>query len=95
VALVRESLMRQEPQGYGRSCEALAAAQSAPLEDIAVPVLLVTGDEDGVAPPSNVRAIASRLPDVRVTVLNRCGHWTTFERPVECAHLLEEFLRRA
>lgn len=94
VALVRESLMRQEPQGYGRSCEALAAAQSAPLEDIAVPVLLVTGDEDGVAPPSAVRAMADQLPNARVTVLNKCGHWTTFERPVECAHLLEEFLRR-
>jgi 3-oxoadipate enol-lactonase len=94
VALVRESLMRQDAQGYGRSCEALAAAQSAALEDIAVPVLLVTGDEDGVAPPSAVRDMATRLPNARVTVLNRCGHWTTFERPTECSHQLEEFLRR-
>ena len=95
VALVRESLMRQDAQGYARSCEALAAAQSAALEDITVPVMLVTGDEDGVAPPSTVRDMARRLPNARVEVFNRCGHWTTFERPTECAHQLEEFLRRA
>jgi 3-oxoadipate enol-lactonase len=94
VALVRESLMRQDAQGYARSCEALAAAESAALEDITVPVLLVTGDEDGVAPPAAVRAMAQRLPAARVVVLDRCGHWTTFERPAECGQQLEAFLRR-
>ncbi|WP_342132936.1 alpha/beta fold hydrolase [Hydrogenophaga sp. OTU3427] len=95
VALVRESLMRQDAQGYGRSCDALADAQSAPLEDIAVPVLLVTGDEDGVAPPSTVRDMARRLPNARVEVFSRCGHWTTFERPTECAQQLEDFFCRS
>ncbi len=94
MALVRESLMRQDPQGYGRSCEALAGAQSAALEDITVPVLLVTGDEDAVAPPANVREMARRLPRARVEVFNRCGHWTSFERPQECADQLAAFLRR-
>lgn len=94
VAAVRESLMRQDAAGYGRSCEALASAQSAPLEDIDVPVLLVTGDEDGVAPPGVVHAMNSRLPHATVVIFNRCGHWTTFERPTECAHQLQEFLPR-
>lgn len=94
LAMVRESLMRQEALGYARSCEALATAQSAPLEDIQVPVLLVTGDEDGVAPPSTAREMARRLPNARVEVFSRCGHWTTFERPLECAQQLESFLRR-
>lgn len=94
VALVRESVMRQDAQGYARSCNALAAAQSAALEDIHVPVLLVTGDEDGVAPPPNVREMARRLPQARVEVFARCGHWITFERPAECAQQLQAFLRR-
>ena len=94
VAMVRESLMRQDAKGYAGSCEALAAAQSAALEDINVPVLLITGDEDAVAPPSAVNEMARRLPNARVVVLNRCGHWTTFERPTECANQLEEFLHR-
>lgn len=95
VAFVRESLMRQEPESYARSCEALAEAQPAALERITAPVLLVTGDEDAVAPPAAVRALAERLhgaPAVRVVVLPRCGHWTPIERPEECQRELRDFL---
>jgi pimeloyl-ACP methyl ester carboxylesterase len=94
LALVRESLMRQSAEGYARSCEALAEAQSAALEDINVPVLLVTGDEDGVAPPAAVQAMAERLPQAQVVVLQGCGHWTTMERAADCTRLLQEFLSR-
>jgi 3-oxoadipate enol-lactonase len=93
VAMVRESLMRQNPQDYAKSCAALAEAQSADLEGITVPTLLVTGSEDAVAPPAAVQEMARRLPSARVVVLDRCGHWTTFERPVECANLLRDFLK--
>ncbi len=92
AALVRELLMRQDAEGYARNCEALAAAQPADTARIDCPVLLVTGDEDGVAPPSNVRAMAQQIKGARVTVLNRCGHWTTLERSAECNTALKEFL---
>ncbi|MDB5945576.1 MAG: alpha/beta hydrolase [Ramlibacter sp.] len=96
AAFVRESLMRQDPDGYARNCDALAAAQPAAVERILAPVLLVTGDEDGVAPPQSVRALAERLSGVpggaRTVVLPRCGHWTPIERPQECARELREFL---
>ncbi|ANN71989.1 alpha/beta fold hydrolase [Bordetella bronchialis] len=91
VALVRESVMRQDPDGYARSCEALAEAQAAPVERIACPTLLVAGDEDAVAPPLSVRAIGERIRDSRVLVYPRCGHWTTFERPAECLRDLKDF----
>lgn len=95
VAFVRESLMRQEPEAYARSCEALAEAQAAAVESIRAPALLVTGDEDAVAPPQAVRAFGQRLQGAgctRVAVLPRCGHWTPIERPEECARELREFL---
>ena len=95
VAFVRESLMRQEGEAYARSCEALAGAQAAAVERIGAPVLLVTGDEDGVAPPQAVRAMAERLHaalSTKVVVLSRCGHWTPVERPDECQRELREFL---
>jgi pimeloyl-ACP methyl ester carboxylesterase len=91
TAFVRESLMRQDPLGYARSCEALADAQPAAVERIDVPTLLVTGDEDGVAPPQAVRAMAERMARARVTVLNRCGHWTPIERPDDSTRALREF----
>ena len=95
VAFVRESLMRQDADAYARSCEALADAQAAAVEKIEAPVLLVTGDEDGVAPPQAVRAMADRLhgaKSTKVVVLPRCGHWTPIERPEECQRELREFL---
>ena len=95
VAFVRESLMRQSSEAYARSCEALADAQPAGVEGITAPVLLVTGDEDGVAPPQAVRAMAERLHaarSTRVVVLPRCGHWAPIERPAECQTELRDFL---
>ena len=95
MAFVRESLMRQDGEAYARSCEALANAQPAAVEHIDAPVLLVTGDEDGVAPPQAVRSMADKLhgaKSTRVVVLPRCGHWTTIERPEECQRELREFL---
>jgi pimeloyl-ACP methyl ester carboxylesterase len=95
VAFVRESLMRQDGEAYARSCEALAATVAAPVERIECPVLMVTGDEDSVAPPQAVRVLAEKLHaarSTRVVVLPRCGHWTPIERPEECQRELREFL---
>lgn len=95
TAFVRESLMRQDPEGYARNCAALAATTPAVVEKIEAPVLLVTGDEDVVAPPQSVRAMAERLTaakGVRTVVLNRCGHWTPVERAEDCARELRQFL---
>lgn len=95
LALVRESVMRQAPEGYAQSCMALARAQAAPVERITVPTLLVTGDQDGVAPAAAVEAMAARIAGSRTVVLAGCGHWTTFERPLECMRELDQFLRPA
>ena len=65
---------------------------AANLDRIKCPVRLVTGDEDPVAPASNARTMAERLSDARVTILNRCGHWSTIERPQDCNQVLKELL---
>ena len=94
VAMVRESVMRQTPDGYARSCDALANAQPADPAVITCPTLMVTGDEDAIAPPQAVRQIGERLADARVEILPRCGHWTTLERPSECNDALRRFYAR-
>lgn len=91
IGFIRELLMRQDPEGYARNCEALAGAQGADLERIRCRTLLVTGDEDAIAPPSSVRGMADRLHDARSVVLSRCGHWTTIERANEVNQALREF----
>lgn len=91
LALVRESVMRQPAEGYAQACESLADAQAAAIEGIRVPTLLVTGDQDGVAPAANVKAMAERIHGSRVVVFEGCGHWTTFEKPLNCMQELQQF----
>jgi 3-oxoadipate enol-lactonase len=94
VAYVRESLMRQEPDGYARTCEALADAAPADAARVRCPTLLITGDEDAVAPPQSVRAIAEKIGGAQLEVLRGCGHWTPVEKPDECMQLLRRFYAR-
>jgi 3-oxoadipate enol-lactonase len=94
AAFVRELLMRQDPEGYARTCDALADAQAADTSKIVCPTLLVTGDEDVVSPPQTVRQMATKIAGARVEVLRGCGHWTPIEKPEECSELLKQFLNQ-
>lgn len=91
--LIRESHMRQGAEGFARTCEALSSAEPADLRFFRCPTLIVTGDEDSVAPPSVALALADKLKGSKVKVLEHCGHWTPFERPQDCAKLLSEHVR--
>jgi pimeloyl-ACP methyl ester carboxylesterase len=88
---VRELLIRQNPEGYALSCIALAEATQAAPELIKCPSLLITGDEDGVAPEANVKLLCEQLAHSRMHVLERCGHWTPTEKPQEVNALIKAF----
>ncbi len=91
AAYVREILMGQNPEGYARTCEALAAAKSADLSKIKCPTLLITGDEDGVAPPAAVQKLSRAIKRSNSLVLDGCGHWTPIEKPSEVNAALMNF----
>jgi 3-oxoadipate enol-lactonase len=91
AAFVRESVMRQRSELYAATCEALAEMQSVDPAKIICPTLLVTGDEDTVAPPQAVRGMHNKIASSTTHVLFGCGHWTPIEQPHECAQLLRSF----
>jgi pimeloyl-ACP methyl ester carboxylesterase len=92
-AFVRELHLRQEAEGFAQSCEALAGAKAADIRAIRCPTLLVTGEDDGVAPPTVAQALADRIRGARLKVLSRCGHWTPLEQPKECSRLATDHIR--
>jgi len=59
-----------------------------------MPSLLITGDEDAVAPAHSVRALAGQLRRARTEILPRCGHWAPLERPHDCVRATRGFLRQ-
>ena len=92
VAFVRESLMAPEPATATRAAARRWPTRRPPTpRRIACPTLLVTGDEDVVAPPQSVRMMAQKISGSRVEVLRGCGHWTPVEKPEECIELLKRF----
>jgi 3-oxoadipate enol-lactonase len=93
-AFVRESHMRQDAEGFAQTCEALASATAADLRMIRCPTLLITGDEDKVAPPSAMQAMAEKIKNSKTKILDRCGHWTMIEKPQDCSKLLSAFLHQ-
>lgn len=94
LAAARESLMRQDPEGYAQTCEALAHATAADLAGVACPTLLIAGEDDAVAPQAMARAIADRVRGARIVVLPRCGHWLTFERAADVNREMKDFFSR-
>jgi pimeloyl-ACP methyl ester carboxylesterase len=90
VAFVRELILRQDPEGYARSCEASAAATDAEFGKIACPTLIVAGAEDPARPAAEAlsREIAGAK---RIETLSGAGHWLTLEQPSKVTALLSGF----
>lgn len=92
AAFVRELVMRQDPEGYARNCEALASATDPGPVDPSLPLLLVTGDEDKVGPPEASREIAEAHGNAAVEIVPGIGHWTALEAAGPVTDHLLKFL---
>lgn len=92
AAAVRELVLGQDPEGYARSCEALAGATDPGPIDAGLPLLLVTGADDGVGKPEISQGLADAHGSATLDVLADCGHWTALERPAEVTEHLLKFL---
>ena len=93
VSFVRELLLRQDPEGYAATCEALADAVEVDYAAIVAPTLLLTGKDDGVGSPATAQALKDLIADARLTVLDDCGHWTAIEQPEHVGEALADFLK--
>lgn len=51
------------------------------LGDIAVPVLIIHGEDDQIVPVAEAKAMAAAIPDVRLVVLPEVGHMPNLEAP--------------
>ena len=70
--------------------EATAHLAHRPIE---VPTLVIAADSDPVLPPSLTEGMERWVPDLRVEIVQDCGHWTQQEQPGRVNELLVGFLR--
>jgi pimeloyl-ACP methyl ester carboxylesterase len=92
AAFVRELVMRQDPEGYARNCEALAAATDPGPVDPNLPLLLVTGSDDKVGPPEASQELADAHGNTVVEIIPGIGHWTALEAAGQVTEQLRKFL---
>jgi len=64
------------------------------LRGVDVPALVLRGEEDGLAGPPDVAAMADALPQGRLEVLPRAGHLTALEVPDEVVRAVRGLLTR-
>ena len=92
AAFVRELVMRQDPEGYARNNEALAAAADPGPVDPRVPLLLVAGRDDPLSPPSVSERIASAHGSADVRVIDGIGHQIPLEDARRTTQTLTAFI---
>lgn len=94
VSAVRKLIASAHPEGVARALEAMRERpDSTPLlADIAVPVLVLVGEEDTLTPPAEAQKIADGVPDGRLVVIPAAGHLSNLENPAAFNAALAEYL---
>ncbi len=79
---------------YFKTIEAsVAHDRAAPLEEIRVPTLVITGTEDQVYPPAMAREMARRIPGARLVEIEAAGHMSNLEQPERFNRAVLDFLK--
>jgi pimeloyl-ACP methyl ester carboxylesterase len=71
------------PAAFIRQQQALIARRdySPLLSQIAVPTLVLVGEDDQITPPEFAREMAGGIAGSRLVTVPRCGHLSTLEAP--------------
>jgi pimeloyl-ACP methyl ester carboxylesterase len=94
VELVRSIILTNDPEGVRRAIVRLRDRPDATpvLGSIAVPTLVVVGDEDVVTPPAEAERLAAAIRGARLERIPSAGHLSTLEQPAAFNRVLADFL---
>lgn len=62
------------------------------LAEIASPTLAIAGQQDAVVPISDSRLIEQHVPDGRLVLIEKCGHFPMYEKTQQYIEALQAFL---
>jgi pimeloyl-ACP methyl ester carboxylesterase len=94
VAKVAALIREQPPEAIAGAQRGMAARADTTdlLASIAVPTLVVTGEEDTVAGPEVGRELAAAVPGARFLLVEEAGHLSNLEQPEIVNEALLDFL---
>ena len=88
-----ETMARIDPRAFAIGLEAVwLADQRDRLANIALPTLVIVGDEDKPTPPALSEELAHAIAGAKLEIIEGAGHLTNLEKPAEFNRLLDRFL---
>lgn len=93
VDLVKQMIVNTSENSLCSTLVALAARQEtcSNLNEIRVPVLILVGEEDKIAPPDAARNMDKGIKNSRLHIIGHAGHLSNFEQPEEFNNELVKF----
>ena len=94
VAGVRQMMGRMSVQGIVANQQGMMLRpDSIPtLKTINVPALIVSGEEDTATPLAEAELMKQHIPNARLEVVPKAGHYAAFEQPEHVGRLLRSFV---
>ena len=94
VERVAALIRGQDPRAVAGAQRGMAARPDATdvLAGVAVPTLVVAGEEDAIIGPEVGRELAAAIPDARFLLVERAGHLANLEQPEVVNEALLDFL---
>ena len=81
--------------GFGTRGPVPTAATPEQVASITAPALLVHGRDDRVVHFEHSLRLVAMIPDARLVLFNRCGHWAQLEHAAEFNRLVADFVVNA
>ena len=92
---VCRTMARIDPDAFRIGCEAVwLADQRDRVAKIAIPTLVLVGDQDTVTPPDLSRELAASIAGAELHILAGAGHLANIERPGDFNAIVDAFLAR-
>ncbi len=95
VAATRHVILSTNPRGIAAAARGMSQRRDfAPqLAQIALPTLVIAGQEDAISTPEEMRGMAAKVPGARFVEIGSAGHMTPLEAPDEVTATLTNFLQ--
>src|SRR5262249_41473375 len=94
VEATRAIAVRQSVEGIIAALKALRERPDAGpgLAHIAVPALVIVGEEDAITPPEKAKQLATTIPNARMVTIPAAGHLASLENESTFNSAVREFL---
>ena len=92
VKRIQQMILTTPGRGYAGCCAAIRDMdQRDILKDIAVPTMVIVGDQDPATTPEQGQLIADRVPGARLVTIQNAAHLSNIEQPGQYMDALTSF----